>query len=769
LHILAPHWHRSGVSRARRLVTVNTPSTLRSALSGTAFGASLAAGFALTAGPASAQTVTAPAQPGAPVALPQISVQGQQPENTLEGTLGLGRMPGRIQDQPQTIQVVPREIMDQQNVTTLGEALRNVPGITSSIGEGGGGISGDQLRIRGFNSQNDLYVDGLRDFGSFRRDSFTFEEVQALLGPSGVNFGSGAAGGIVNITSRTPHLGNSLGATVTGGMDWMLRATADANYQFSETGAFRLNMMYQQQRITDRSLPTGERWGIAPSVAFGLGTNTTLTLEYMYYRYDEPTDAGVPIVSRGPGFIGQPVTEYGVPRSTWYGSNFTDRDQTTVNRLTARVQHVAADWLTVYNDTRLGFTDRSFSFSVASCDATCISRLFNGGGTPQYALSGGGSPYTQQVWGVQNITTGVFRFNTWALRHEATLGVDLWYENYDRTTYSYTTDSGRGNYRGNLFAPNNDLNFAYALSTGATAQRQNETTQAAIFAQDRVWFTPEISVLAGLRWTRQQSDYTSYGGTNPVSTLNADNSFIDPRVSVIWEPTPEYTVYASYAQSTFAPGSNWATQPGQASVNNSNLDPEQNTIYEIGARASILDQRLGLSASIYQIEKNNATETDPATGVVFGSGDQQRIRGLDIGVTGRITPEWLINARYSYMDSETTSSLTQANVGGRVPYVPTNSASLWTSYDIAPGTPYNVTVGGGFTWQTDVYTNSANTSEVPYAFSLDAFIQHRINDQLLVRVNGYNLTDNRNYTQVWTNRAVMGPGRAVTASVGVNF
>jgi catecholate siderophore receptor len=695
-------------------------------------------------------------------------VQGAQPENTLQGTTGLGRIPGRIQDQPQTIQVVPREILQQQGVTTLGEALRNVPGITSSIGEGNGGVNGDQLRIRGFNSQNDLYVDGLRDFGSYRRDAFTFEEVQAILGPTGVNFGSGSAGGVVNINSRTARLGNSFGASVTGGMNWLARATADANYQIGDTTAIRLNVLGQTSRTAGRDLPSGNRWGVAPSIAFGLGTDTTVTLEYLYYRYDEPADAGVPVVLRPGNSVGQPVTEYGVGRGTWYGSNHTDRDQATVNRVTARVQHRANDWLTVYNDTRLGFTDKSYSFSIASCDATCVARLFGAQrGVPQYSLSGGGSPYTTQTWGIQNITTAVARFNTWGLRHEATFGADVWYEDFQRTTYTYT--AARTAFRGDLFAPNNDINFPYSLSTGATAQRQNETTQAALFASDRVWFTPEISVLGGLRWTRQQSDYTAYGGTNPVSTLSADNSFIDPRVSLIWEPTPQYTVYASYAQSTFAPGSNWATQPGQASVNNSLLEPEVNTIYEIGGRMNVLDGRLGLSASVYQIEKNNATETDPATGTVFSSGDVQRIRGVDLGVTGRITPAWLINARYSYMNTETTSSLTPANVGKQVVYVPEHSATLWTSYEFNQGTRYNATIGGGIVWNSSVYLNAANTAEVPYTFSLDAFASHRLNDQLTIRVNGYNLTDNRNYAQLWGNRAVMGPGRAVTATVAVDF
>ncbi len=743
-------------------------SSLRTAMCSTLFGTSLAAGMVFVgAPPAGAQTAD-PAPAADSVTLPPIAVQGAQPENTLQGTTGLGRIPGRIQDQPQTIQVIPREVMQQQGVTTLGEALRNVPGITSSIGEGNGGVNGDQLRIRGFNSQNDLYVDGLRDFGSYRRDAFTFEEVQAILGPTGVNFGSGSAGGVVNINSRTARLGNSFGASVTGGMNWLARATADANYQIGDTTAIRLNVLGQTSRTVERDLPSGTRWGVAPSIAFGLGTDTTVTLEYLYYRYDEPADAGVPVVLRPGNSVGQPVTEYGVGRATWYGSNHTDRDQATVNRLTARVQHRANDWLTVYNDTRLGFTDKSYSFSIASCDATCVARLFGTQrGVPQYSLSGGGSPYTTQTWGIQNITTAVARFNTWGLRHEATLGMDLWYEDFQRTTYTYT--AARTAYRGDLFAPNNDLNFPYSLSTGATAQRQNETTQAALFASDRIWFTPEISVLGGLRWTRQQSDYTAYGGTNPVSTLSADNNFIDPRVSLIWEPTPQYTLYASYAQSTFAPGSNWATQPGQASVNNSLLEPEVNTIYEIGGRMNVLDGRLGLSASVYQIEKNNATETDSATGTVFSSGDVQRIRGVDLGVTGRITPAWLINARYSYMNSETTSSLTPANVGKQVVYVPEHSATLWTSYEFNQGTRYNATIGGGIVWNSSVYLNAANTSEVPYTFSLDAFASHRLNDQLTIRVNGYNLTDNRNYAQLFGNRAVMGPGRAVTATVAVDF
>ena len=122
----------------------------------------------------------------------------------------------------------------------------------------------------------------------------------------------------------------------------------------------------------------------------------------------------------------------------------------------------------------------------------------------------------------------------------------------------------------------------------------------------------------------------------------------------------------------------------------------------------------------------------------------QRIRGVDLGAMGRITPAWLINARYSYMNSETTSSLTPANVGKQVVYVPEHSATLWTSYEFNQGSPWNLTVGGGIIWNSSVYLNASNTGEVPQTFSLDAFVSHRINDQLTVSLEGLNLTDEEN-------------------------
>lgn len=737
-------------------------SSMRTAVSSTLFGTGLAAGMAFGGNtPANAQSAE-PTQPGG-VTLPPISVQGAQPDNTLQGTTGLGRLPGPIQSIPQTIIVVPPEIMRQQNVTSLEQALRNVPGITSSTGEGNGGVQGDQLRIRGFNGQNDIYTDGLRDFGTFSRDTFNVEEVQALLGPSALTFGAGSVGGAVNMTTRLPHLGTSFNANVTGGMGPMARAVADLNYQVNATTAVRAVVMGQQRADTPGlDGIDGYRWGTAASVAFGLGTDTTFTFEYMHYEYEETASGGVPVSTPTGYTVGRPLTEFGLRRNTFLGIQ-NDQDRSTVDRLTARIQHRANDWLTLYNDTRLGFQDRTFSAGFPNCAAACADAFI--AGNPNAMLSGwggGSSPYEQQTWGVQNVTTAVARFNTWALRHEVTVGLDAWYENIERTPYSFV--GGRPNQ--NLRNPNNGL--LLATTRNAAGERSTDTTQVGVFASDRIWFTPEISVLAGLRWTRYDVDFEQTVANAPSTRISADHSFIDPRFALIWEPTPNQTYYVSYAQSTTPPGSNFTTIPASIGQFNPIVDPEHNTIYEIGGRISLLDQRLGLRAALFRIDKENSQDIDPLTGSVVTSGDTQRNQGIELGITGRITDAWLINAAYTYMDSETRESATAGAVGKRVAYVPRHAASIWTSYEFNRGEPWNLTVGGGIFWRSSAYLNNTNTTEVPENFSLDAVISHRINDNLTVSLNGFNLTDHRNY-ETLSARTRVAPGRTILATVGVSF
>ena len=378
------------------------------------------------------------------------------------------------------------------------------------------------------------------------------------------------------------------------------------------------------------------------------------------------------------------MTEYGLRRANWYGSA-KDRDKVSVDRLSARARWQATDWLTLYNDTRVAYVNRDFAYTILGCDATCTSNFFTRRATPLYTVSGASGPYSQNTWGTQNITTAVANFNTGPLRHEATIGLDVSYESTERGNYMYNPARPGGNF----LSPSDWFNlYSYIPSTATNATRNTDSTTFALFLSDRVWLMPEVSLLAGLRWSRFQTDYTTYGPTSTVTNLNANSTALDPRVALMYEPTPNQSYYISYATSTSPPGSNFTVLPGQATFNNTQLDPERNRVLEIGTKYNVFDDRLGLTAALFRIEKDNARTTDPATGDQIATGDKQRNQGLELGAVGRITPQWLLSARYTYMDSEITSAgtlATSGQVGNRVQYVPRNAASIWTTYDFFPG------------------------------------------------------------------------------------
>ncbi|MCR0985365.1 TonB-dependent receptor [Roseomonas populi] len=737
----------------------------------TALVASLSLGAAMVGSPALPQEIAPNATPTIPV--PEVAVSGVAPANQLQVPTGVSRLPSTVQDTPQTINVVPQEILQQQNATTLEQALRNVPGITSTIGEGGGGVSGDQFRIRGFAAQNDINVDGLRDYGSYTRDAFTFEDVQVLKGAAGFAFGSSSVGGAININSKTPTLENRYLGTITGGMGPYIRGTLDLNQRINETMAVRLNVMGQSSNLVDRQSQTTDRWGVAPSVAFGLGTPTTLTVEYLHYHDRHTIDGGTPVITPF-GRVGRPAPEFGLDRSLFFGVK-NDIDDVTVDRITARLSHRFANWLTVTNDFRATWVDRVTALTPLSCSSTngpstanpyagSCSDLFLRGINP-VVNPGGPGPYSQQSFGIQNVTTAVARFNTGPLRHELVGGVDIFHENVDRTGYPYLPARPS-------FQLRNPYTQDTLLSLGAANnQRSTDATSLGLFLNERLWLLPTLSIYGGFRWTDYDLDYKA-GTPGQALTTNVSlgRNFWDPRTGAIWEPTPSQTYYFSYSTSSTPPGTFFTTIPSQATANSTAFEPERNTNYEVGAKISLFEQRLGLTGALFRSEKSNALAEDASSpGTFIQTGDRQRVQGIEIGATGRITPEWNILASYTHLNSETTSSTTAVNVGKRVQFVPENAASLWTTYDIAREMPYNATVGLGVTWRGQVYLNQANTAEAPSNFSLDALVQHRINQNLTLRVNGYNLTNRTNYEGLFANRVVVAAGRTVLFSVAAEF
>src|SRR6185437_8244942 len=234
-------------------------------------------------------------------------------------------------DTPQTITAVSQKVMQQQGTTTLRDALRNVAGISLAAGEGG--AQGDSLTIRGFTARNDLFVDGMRDFGSYYRDPFDTQEVAVLQGPASVTFGRGSTGGVVNQETKTPGLDNFVNGNVDFGTDKTKRITTDINKPLPSLGAgaaFRLNLMGQDSGVAGRDVAESRRVGVAPSLAFGLGTPTRWTLSYLHQWADDTPDYGIPWLFNGPA---------PVERHNYYGFEHGNYLKTNVQIGTAKFEH----------------------------------------------------------------------------------------------------------------------------------------------------------------------------------------------------------------------------------------------------------------------------------------------------------------------------------------------------------------------------------------------------------------------------------------------
>ncbi|CAM3197522.1 TonB-dependent siderophore receptor [Komagataeibacter xylinus] len=200
---------------------------------------------------------------------------GIESGNTNSETLHIARMPASVRDTPQTITVVPQELIKQQRAFTLDQALTNVPGITLSTGEGAGGLNGDQFRIRGLQARQDIYTDGLRDFGTYTRDTFNTESVEVIKGPSGEYFGAGNVGGVINQSQKHAHAGNSYSYDQTFGSGPLFRGVGDINYQINEDMAIRINGMFNKQDVVDRDNVTSNRYGAAVDFGVGLRSKTS--------------------------------------------------------------------------------------------------------------------------------------------------------------------------------------------------------------------------------------------------------------------------------------------------------------------------------------------------------------------------------------------------------------------------------------------------------------------------------------------------------------
>ncbi len=803
-------------------------------LAGRTFPSALGATFAVGATllPMAAFAAELPADAAAAADGPVVTVTGHVSPAPLETVVTTPTsITKSVQDTPQIVNVIPQELIQQQKIVTLEQALRDAPGITVAIGEGGT-LAGDQFKIRGQDASSDIYTDGLRDFGVYTRDSFDYQEVQVLKGPSGSMFGRGTTGGAINTVSKQPVAGKTfLAVDGTAGSGDFYRATVDLNHALDDTTAVRINLMGTRSGVTDRDAVKSDRYGVAAAIGFGLGTNKTLVINYLHQQDWRVPDYGLVIGSPTGVVHAEPVSEYGVPRNTFEQFS-NDRDRTRADILSAHAQWDVSPALTLTNYARGGSYDRYFQYtSVDSCAVNpltkqdCVDSLIdNNPATKPLITFGGGSPYSQRAWGVQDILAGHAKFTVAGFTNEVVAGLDYNYQQNRKSFYAYTLPPlSSGIYLPGTTTPARNA-IAIDLLTGAgdpppgyTVFRPsvmpgvkstgvpltNITSSSYIlssmgsgadyagFVTDRFYFTPQVSLIAGVRYEDYKAEFRNLLVNGLQPEFHSDSHLTSPRASLVYEPGPTRTFYVSYAKSAAPVGTAIVGSATPISGATQAFAPDEGETYEAGAKVAILQGRLAFDGAVFHVNKANAKMTDPVSGNIDAQSSQkQTIQGAELGVQGKITPDWSVNIAYTYLDTEVRQDLVCGTVapincvnnpvttGTPVLQVPENSAFVWSSYRLSR-LLRGLSVAGGFTYQDGFhvrYTTSGTAPNlvltrdayVPATFSLDGVMQYE-RGPWRGALNWYNLTDRLNYAQSFGNRAAPAQGRTFLVSVGRTF
>lgn len=640
-------------------------------------------------------------------------------------------------DTPRTVNIISKQELEDRNVSSLQEVLRTTPGITLGSGEGGTPI-GDRPFIRGYEASTDILVDGMRDYARGSHEIFNIESVEVSKDPGSIYSGRGSTGGTINLITKKPKAKTASEVTseyqTSGQGQTKTRFTTDNNVAFSEHIAMRLNAMLDRGELAYRDQVEVDRWGIAPSITFGLNTPTRFTASYSRLQFNDKPDMGVPFSNaRNPNRttpietqsmqtnFGRPNIDFREYQSTSIDLNFEhDFSDDLKLRFAARDLETSQDYL---------FTRVSFGCANSSGIA-CVTEgqglTYNRANRPLYRTS---HANTLQLT-LQN------KFKTGALQHDLLMGVDY---SKERIANKDMTILGAGTETVNFYAPTYRDYPNFAIQYGAE-KKAGEIEATGLYFLDTVQLLPRLDVNLGLR-------FDDYSSTNMVNKVK--ENMWNYQLGVIYKIAPKGRLYVNYATSSNPSGENLGQAGGADGVASGNrfadnVKAERTRSIEAGTKWEVLNDQLSLNLAVFETEKTNARAVD-IDGLVTVNG-KNRVRGTELSAVGQVTPLWYITAGYTYLDSELVDNGYDRGVprperGNRMKFIAKHSANLWTTYQVQD----KLRVGGGITYVGRRFVDDINKYELPSHVRYDAFASYQIMPEFEVQLNINNLTNERVY------------------------
>jgi catecholate siderophore receptor len=727
-----------------------------------------------------------------------------------------------LEDTPQTIVAVPKFVIQDEGVSTLENTLRNVPGISLAAGEAG--AQGDNLTIRGFTARNDIFLDGIRDFGSYYRDAFNYEQVDVLEGPAGVAFGRGSTGGVINQESKVPQANAHTEVDSQFGTNLQRRLTVDTNMPLENIGsgtAARFTAMVDESGVAGRPFAELRRFGLAPSITFGLNSPTRYTLNYFHLTESDTPDYGLP------WFYNQLAP--GVSRSAYFGFGDENDLKTNDDILTAQVTHDFNSHVTLHSIARAANYPRQAQITEPQICSNAGASVPVGGyisALPTSSVTGLTCPYSLANYNPASVlvnrnqiqvksvegdlweqTELTLHFKTFGIRHELTGGAEGGQEISNPIRYSYTLKGAGASIATNtvpyttLLNPNTSQVFGGTGYISSIVHTKAESV--GVYFVDTLHLGRHFDLSGGVRYDRFDTGYNLYQPTPPsgatVTAAVAPISRVDEqptyRAAFVYKPSGKGSVYFDYGTSFDPAAESLSLSIGLV---NGSVVPEENESYEAGAKWNFMNERLMVEGAVFRTEKDNARETDPTNSLNIVNAGNQVVKGVQVSAVGRLPQGMDVVLGYAYLDSfvslskfyPTSIGFQLANVprqtfnaflthqlpgrfmagfGGN--YVASRTASSTVPYVPLTFGPAQAFAAGaapcGATATTCYQVTSVGMKQVPGYWVFNAMLRRPLTDHVEMQANVNNLL-NRFFIDL-PHPSHLIPGEGVNALIGLNF
>lgn len=624
-----------------------------------------------------------------------------------------------ILDVPQSISVITAQQIADQQIRSVADLVRYIPGVSSGQGEG----NRDQITLRGNNTTADFFVDGLRDDVQYFRSFYNIDRVEVHKGANAMVFGRGGGGGVINrITKGAMADRNHYAVTASLDTFGSYYAAADVNVPFG-SAALRVNGFYEDLN-SHRDAFNGERYAVNPTIGAEFGS-TRLELGYEYVRDSRVADRGIPAAFTGT--IASPAGPARGLRDTFFGKgNFNDSDF-EAHVLRFRSTTSLTDKLTFTTQALYGDYDKSYSnvFAATAIGGTAVA--------PTVGIEAYIDPTKRETFiGQANLEWHV---STGPFDHVILFGGEITGQKstneringfFDPTILSSANRRRTIALTDPLIIP--PVFFVSGPTGNSNRKVRSDLDQVSAYIQDQISLGDRFDLIGGLRYDRYENDIVnSFTGARVARV----DDLWSPRLGLVYKPGKAASIYISYSKSYLPQGGD---QFVTFDATNAALKPETFDNYEIGAKWNIKPD-LTLTIAAYRLDRGNTRATGPTPGTIVQTG-KQRSSGFELGLAGRITPRWMTSLGYAYTKAEISETTTAAPAGRRVAQVPRNQISLWNRYDATD----RLGIGMGLYYQSRQFTSISNTTLLPAYTRLDAALFYKLTNTIEAQVNIENLT-----------------------------